>query len=457
VTLDAEERERRAAQARDAVPALAGRQVDAVALTFVDNSGVARTKTIPLAGLERAAAWGVGMSPAFDAFLVDDSIAPGGRPDGDLRLLPDIGRLTALAAQPGWAWAPADRYTQDGEPYPVCQRLFATELAARAAGQDLDVRMGFEVEWAVGEGRPDDEFVPACRGPAYGMTRLIELSDYCRDVHTALAAQSVPVLQVHPEYAAGQYEVSVAPDDPVGAADTAVLVRETIRAVSARHGLRASFAPVVAAGTVGNGGHVHVSLRRDGVSLLAGGGGRYGLTDAGEAFLAGVLAELPALLAIGAPTVASYLRLVPSHWAGAYQCWGRENREAALRLVTGSTGEQDRGANAEVKCFDQSANPYLVVGAVLAAGLSRLGTGARLPDEVTGDPAGQETELARRGVHRLPQTVEDALAALSRSEALRPALGEPRYESFVDTRRAEAELFGGSTPDEVVAATRWRY
>jgi glutamine synthetase len=453
VTLDAEERERRAAKARDAVAALAGRQVDAVALTFVDNAGIARTKTIPLGGLERAAAWGVGMSPVFDAFLVDDSIAPGGSPVGDLRLLPDIDRLVALAAQPGWAWAPVDRYTQDGEPHAGCQRLFAAEMVARAGAAGLEARMGFEVEWAVGEGRPDGEFVPACQGPAYGMGRLVELSDYCRDIHTALAAESVPVLQLHPEYAAGQYEVSVAPDDPVGAADTAVLVRETIRAVSARHGLRASFAPVVAAGTVGNGGHVHVSLRRDGASLFAGGDGRYGLTGPGEAFLAGVLAQLPALLAIGAPTVASYLRLVPSHWAGVFQCWGRENREAALRLVTGSTGEQDRGANAEVKCLDPSANPYLVVGAVLAAGLSTLDSGAALPDEVTVDPAG----LPATDIRRLPQSIQESLAALDDSTALREALGRTRYESFVDTRRAEAALFAGSSPDEVVAATRWRY
>jgi glutamine synthetase len=457
VTLDADERDRRAARGREAAAALGRRQVDAVALTFVDNSGIARTKTIPLAGLERAAAWGVGMSPVFDAFLVDDSVAPGGQPDGDLRLLPDLGRLTVLAGQPGWAWAPVDRYTQDGEPYPVCQRLFAGRMAARAAAAGIETRMGFEIEWAVGETRGDDEFVPACRGPAYGMARLVELSDYARDLHAALAAQALPVLQVHPEYAAGQYEVSVAPAGPVDAADTTVLVRETIRAVSARHGLRASFAPVVVAGTVGNGGHVHLSLRRGGAGLLAGGEGRYGLTAAGEAFLAGILAELPALLAIGAPTVASYLRLVPSSWAGAYQCWGWENREAALRLVTGSVGERDRGANAEIKCFDLSANPYLLAGALLAAGLSRLDTGAQLPDEVAGNPAAQESELARRGVHRLPTEVEDALDRLARSEVLRAALGAPLYESFVDTRRAEAALFAGSTPDEVVAATRWRY
>jgi len=454
------ERTRRGALARERVAALARAQIDAVALTFVDNAGIARVKTVPLTGLEQAAAWGVGMSPVFDWFLVDDSIAPGGSPDGDLRLLPDLDRLTLLAGQPGWAWAPVDRYTQDGQPYPVCQRLFARRMAGRAAEAGLDVRMGFEVEWAVGTAagsEMDGAFVPACHGPGYGMGRLVELSDYTRAVHAALAAQALAVLQVHPEYAAGQFEVSVAPAGPVAAADAAVLVRETVRAVSAAHGLRASFAPVVLAGTVGNGGHVHFGLRRDGGNLLAGGDGRYGMTAEGESFLAGVLAELPALVAVGAPTVASHLRLVPSHWAGVFGCWGRENREAALRFVTGSEGERDRTANAEVKCFDPSANPYLVAGAVLAAGLATVDKGMRLPDEVTGDPASRADELAGQGVHRLPQSVPEALGRLERSDALRQAFGEPLYAAFTATRQAEADLFAESTPDEIVAATRWRY
>ena len=62
---------------------------------------------------------------------------------------------------------------------------------------------------------------------------------------------------------------------------------------------------------------------------------------------------------------------------GSYQVWGRENREAALRLVTGSTGEHDIRANLEVKCFDLAANPYLVVGSLLAAGLAGHGLAAR--------------------------------------------------------------------------------
>jgi glutamine synthetase len=282
------------------------------------------------------------------------------------------------------------------------------------------------------------------------MARLVEFSDYCREIHTALAAQDLTVLQVHPEYAPGQFEVSLAPADAVTAADAAVLTRETIRAVSVRHGLRASFAPVVMAGTVGNGGHLHMSLHREGIPLFSGGDGRYGVTGPGESFLAGVLAELPALMAIGAPSVASYLRQVPSHWAGVYQCWGRENREAALRLVTGSAGQPGGPANFEVKCMDLSANPYLLVGAVLAAGLATLDKALKLPDEVTGDPAGSD-------LPRLPQTLTDSLAALEASTVLREALGSALYDSFVDVRQAEQALFADAQPEHIVVASRWRY
>jgi glutamine synthetase len=222
--------------------------------------------------------------------------------------------------------------------------------------------------------------------------------------------------------------------------------------------MRASFSPVVIAGHVGNGGHVHLSLWRDGMNLFAGGEGPHGMTETGEAFAAGVLAELPALVAIGSPSVPSYLRLIPSHWAGAYACWGRENREAAVRFVTGMVGSRATAANTEVKCFDQSANPYLVVGAVIAAGLAGVERGLKLPAEVTVDPASlSEEQLAELGVRRLPQTLEEALSHLEKSDVLRDAMGPILFGPFVSVRRAEAEAFAGQEPDEIVAAHRWRY
>ncbi|NJC81987.1 glutamine synthetase [Planosporangium mesophilum] len=451
------DREALAERARELADDLATRAVRAVALTWVDNAGITRVKTVPRHRLPAAAEWGIGASPVFDVFCVDDSITTSryvGGPVGDLRLHPDLDRLTVLAAQPGWAWAPVDRWTQEGEPYPACQRRFAARMVTRLAEAGLHMKAAFEIEWFVGTDDPDGRAVPAGTGPAYGMTRLVELSDYVRDLLDALAAQDVAVEQFHPEYASGQLELSVAPTDPVGAADLVVLLRQTIRGVAARHGLRVSFAPVVTAGQVGNGQHLHFSAYTGERNIFAGGNGPYGMTGRGESTLAGLLARLPALVGVTAPSVASYLRLVPQRWAGAYRCWGRENREAALRFVTGAVGSRDTAANVEIKCCDPSANPYLTVGAVLAVVADAVDAGLRLPDEVTVDPAGlPESEQPPR----LPDSLPAAIAGLERDDALAEAMGKELFEALLAVRRAEVALFADRAPSDVVAATRWAY
>lgn len=463
-------REQARDRARQETGELTAEGVRRIALTWVDNAGITRTKAIPTGRLPQAARWGVGMSPVFDVFLVDDSATTSrhiGGPDGDLRLFPDLDRLTPLAGQPGWAWAPVDRYDQRGTPHPGCQRMFARRMADRAAERGFELRMGFETEWVATRGgpqvpeqaqqthqaqQPQEPEPPrySSAAPAYGMARLVELSPYVGEVLDALVAQRVEVLQIHPEYAPGQFEVSVAPSGPVGAADLAVLVRETVRAVSVRHGLAATFAPVVEAGVVGNGGHLHLSLWRDGRNLCREGQGPCGMTVESEAFLAGVLRELPALLAVGSPSPASYLRLEPSRWAGVFQCWGPENREAALRFVPGAP-DDPQGANAEVKCFDGAANPYLAAGAVIAAGLAGVEAKLTLPPPVSGNPAQQD------GQTRLPTSLHEALRHFEASDLLREAMGDPLFEAVAAVRRAEAALFDGAEPRDVVAATRWRY
>ncbi|MEV8436578.1 glutamine synthetase family protein [Actinosynnema sp. NPDC051121] len=443
--MDTAEREHRRAQAAELVDDLLEQDVVAVALTWVDHSGITRVKSVPLAGLPRAAADGVGASPVFDAFLLDDTIVTGrhaGGPVGDLRLRPDLDRLTVLAGQPGWAWAPADRFDQQGEPHAQDERGLARAVADRLTVHGYEVQAGFEVEWVVGQA-DTDEFRPAATGPAYGHARQVELSDYAADLLSALAEQDVEVLQFHPEYAPGQFELSTTPEDPVHAADTSVLVRETIRAITLRHGMRPSFSPKVTADGVGNGGHLHLSLWRDGRNLFDGGEGWFGLTDDAEAFAAGVLRRLPALCAIGVPSVAGYLRLVPRHWAGAFAVWGLENREAALRLVA--------GRDLEVKCYDLTANPYLAVAATMAAGLAGIVDRARLPEPVGVDPA------ALPDAERLPTCLEEAVAAFEADEVLTEAFGAEFAATIVDVRRGEIARFAHCSPEEVAALTRWRH
>jgi glutamine synthetase len=422
------------AAARQEAARLSAAGVSVVALTTTDTAGVVRVKAVPVERLADAAVRGVGISPVFDVFTPGDAITATDRlggPDGDLRMVPDLRRLTVLAAQPGWAWAPADRYAQDGSPHPGCSRHALRRAVDALDALGLRVRMGYETEWAALRPGPDGPR-PAFDGPAYGMTRLVDAADYLRDIALALRDQDVCVLQLHPEYAPGQFEVSTAPAAPLDAADDVVLVRETIRAVGRAHATTASFAPVITPGGVGNGCHLHFSLERDGTDLLRGAGGPCGTAPEGEAFLAGVLRSLPALLAVAVPSPAGYERLAPSRWAGAFRCWGPENREAALRLVTAPPTDPG-GAHAEVKCADADANPYLLAAAVLAAGAAGVRDDARLPPPVHGDPA------AVPGAPRLPRDLTGAVGHFTADAVLRDALGPVLHDAVVAVRRAQVE------------------
>ena len=450
-------------RARRLTEELTGRHdpVHGVILSWVDTAGINRVKTVPVRRLKTVAAWGAGMSPTFDTFLADDSLVSTdllGGPSGDLRLVPDLDELVVLAAPPGWAWAPVDRIGQDGEPHVACTRTLLRRLTRRAAEAGISFLAGLEIEFMLGrDDAPPGEFVPACSGPAYGLTRLIELSDFTAELHWALHEQGVEVEQIHPEYSAGQFEVSAGPLEPVAAADRSLLVRATIRAIATRRGMRVSFSPSVLVGNVGNGGHVHLSAWRDGENLHSGGSGRYGLTDTGEALIAGMLAALPELAALSTPSPASFLRLQPSHWAGVYACWGRENREAAVRLITGPVGDPE-AANVEVKCADLAANPYLLLAGLLAAGLHGIEHKLALPAEMIGDPAILgEAELARRQVPRLPMTMAEAVRLFAGSSLLRQALGPALADAVIAVREGEAARMVDLTDAEVAAAYRWVY
>jgi glutamine synthetase/glycine/D-amino acid oxidase-like deaminating enzyme len=382
-----------------------------LATTFVDNGGITRVKTVPLHRLEAVERAGVGMSMLWAISAVDDHFAfvpPYDGPSGDIRLVPDVQAARALAAAPGWAWAPADQRDEELEPFPACQRSALRRVVAEAERRGLSFLVAFETELSVVAAG-----APAHDGPGYGARALAALEPFALELVDALEAQGIEVEQFHPEYSPGQVEVSVAPRAPLAAADEVVLLRLTAVQVARRHGLEVSFAPLVFAGGVGNGCHLHLSAWREGRNLMRGGAeGTFGAE--GASLVAGVLGLLPEMLAVLVPGVSGYQRLQPGHWAGAYACWGVENREAALRYIPGSASTRERSANLEVKVADAAANPYLATAAVLGAALRGLAERAALPPPVREDPhvLGEEERRAR-GIERLPQTLGEATAALA--------------------------------------------
>ena len=182
------------------------------------------------------------------------------------------------------------------------------------------------------------------------------------------------------------------------------------------------------------------------------------MTAAAESFIAGLLTHLPALTAVTAPSPASYLRLKPSQWAGVFTAWGRETRETAVRVVTGTAGHQSQDANLEIKPVDLAANPYLALGCAIAAGLDGLASAAPLPEEVADDPARLiPDEAVARGVRRLPASLPQAVEEFREDKVLRTALGPVLADAVIAVREGETAAVAGLDDAGVAAAYRWKY
>jgi glutamine synthetase len=423
-----------------------------VAITFVDIGGIARVKAVPAELFDSARRHGIGASTTFAVFRGDDLMASSHDlevPVGDMRLMPDPASLAGPVD--GWSWTAADLHDTEGEPLPTCARSFLRRMAGRAERAGLRISMAYETEWYA---ERDDTGGPLHDGPGYGLATLAEAGSYISTVSSRLAAYGVPLVQIHPEYSPGQIELSVAPSDPVTAADRVILTRHAIRTAREATGVRASFAPLIRPESLGNGCHLHFSVWRDEENLLD-------LTreDAtGRSFLAGVLRQLGAIAAIGCASPLSWARIQPSRWTGAYVCWGVENREAPLRVIAGSRSSRPGSANAEVKTGDPSGNPYLLAGAVIAAGLAGIESAAELPPPVGVDPARMaEHERAALGIELLPSDADSATAALDRSAVLREALGEVLADVISAVRRSEAADAAGVMPEQLQERYRWRY
>jgi glutamine synthetase len=444
---------------------LAASGVVGVTITWADNNGIPRSRTVPVASLPEVTQRGVGVTPLFAVYDTHDAITFAheglSTPSGDVRLIPDLRGLTRLAGQPAFAWAPGRQVALDGAPWPYDQRGVLEAQVEAAAAEGLEIQAGYEMEFVLTHagdlGGSDAAPRPAYQAPCYSPHALLEVDEFIGDLLSDLEANGVPVNQLHAEYGPAQVELSIVASDPITAADRQLLARQTIHAAARAHGLRACFAPLFTAADVGNGWHLHTSVWRSGRNLLAGDAHR-GPGPEGAGWVGGLLRDLRALAAITAPSVPSLARLRPGYWASAYQFWGVENREAPLRYVPGSKLLGADHANVELKVSDASANPYLALAAVIAAGVAGLRDGSDPGEPIQADPGGwSEQDRAARGVTRLPTTPAEQEEALITSKRFTAVLGEQLLGAFLAVRRSDAAWAADRPLEDVVAAHRWRY
>ena len=159
-------------------------------------------------------------------------------------------------------------------------------------------------------------------------------------------------------------------------------------------------------------------------------------------FIGGVLVHLPGLLALTAPSYNSYRRLQPHFWSSAYTTWGPDNREAAVRVASGKWGREESTLNMELKASDPSNNPYLALGGLIAAGLDGVRRELNPGDPTLVDPGNcSDEERARRGIHRYPTTLLEAVDALERDDVLMSALGAELADAYMAVKRSEYHAF----------------
>lgn len=421
---------------------------DTLVGTIVNPAGLTLAKTVPLRRVAAFADPGLGASPTWHGFAIDqagiaftDDISV----IGDQRIRIDPEAVRPLG--PGLAWAPGSFFDQHGAPVPACSRGTLARVEAALASAGLRARVGHEIEFLLVA--PDGARLPGDLWAQYGVAGVLEFEGFVRDVTAAADDAGVGIEQFHPEYGVNQFEISLTPDSPVAAADQLVLTRIILGRVARRHGLRVSLSPVPFAGSVGCGAHQHFSLWRGAMPVFSGGDRTEGLTAEGASAIAGIVAGLPQAQSVLCGSIVSGLRMQPGNWAGAYTCWGTENREAAVRFLAETPGNPD-GANVEVKIVDPSANPYFATAAILGLALHGIENGAALPPEITVDPSTlTQAERDLAGAVQLTSDQATSLGALDDSTLLRSILGDSAVDALVAVRRYEHDHYADLPPVEL--------
>jgi len=423
--------------------------LELVRFLYADHGGIIRGKAATRQFLAERISSGIGHSLAMMAMSMLDSLQPvdGMGPVGEIRLVPDPATLVPLPYAPGAGAMLADQVRPDGSPYEACARTFLKQAIAALAAEGYTMSAAFEPEFTLGRRVPDpvgpDRLEPVDDSLVYSATGFATAHDYVMDLIAALRAQDMQVEHYYPELGHGQQEVVIRYAPALRAADNHVLYRETVRGVAFRHGLWASLAPKPIPDQAGNGTHLHVSLTEiaTGRPAFADPAGRFGLSQTGYHFIGGLLAHLPALLALTCGSVNSYRRLQPQLWSSAFIAYGMDNRETPVRICSPLGGDPG-GINLELKPSDSTANPYLALGAVIHAGLDGIQRQLDPGEPVDVDPATlSETEREAIGARRLPTTLTEALDALEADKVMMEALGPLRSTAYVTVKRSEAAAF----------------
>ncbi len=353
----------------------------------------------------------------------------------DMVAVPDLDSFRPVPWHPGAASVICDCAEPDGAQVAVSTRRILKDVVAEARSLGFEPHVGAELEFYLldADGQPLYDTIDC-----YSLTRGATLEPFMARLRDDLAAMGVVIEACNTEYGPAQVEMNMRYGDALHAADDALRFKMAVKEIAAQMGYRATFMAKPLPGQSGSGFHLHQSLGDvdSGTNVFAGTAPTDVETGLMGHYLAGLLAHMPAITALGSPTINAYKRIEDHSFAPLHACWGMDNRTVGIRVIAGH-GAANR---LEWRAGAADANPYLIIAACIAAGLDGVKRRLTPPSRVSGDA------YARHDLPLLPASFDAALELLEHDTFLGELLGAFR-EVFVALGRHELALWRTAVTD----------
>ncbi|MGC8465641.1 MAG: glutamine synthetase family protein [Acidimicrobiales bacterium] len=362
---------------------------------------------------------------------------------GDFVMKPDLATLRMVPWQTKTALVLSDVVWPDGTEVVASPRQILRKQLDRLGGLGLDAYCGTELEFLVFNDTYEVAWKKGYRDlePAnlynvdYSLLGVSRVEALLRDIRISMAGAAMTVESVKGECNLGQHEIAFRYDHALRTCDNHVIYKLGAKEIAAQHGKSLTFMAKFNEAE-GSSCHTHLSLRDQNGGLVFVDPERPSeLSTLGQQFLAGQLDHVSEMTLMFAPNINSYKRFVEGSFAPTAIAWGRDNRTCALRLVGSGAG-----LRFENRVPGGDANPYLVVAAMVAAGLDGIERGLELPPPESGN--------AYHGEHeRIPSSLADALATWKHSPFIAEAFGDEVRDHYATMGSVELEVFARAITD----------
>ena len=424
------------------IRSLEERNIRFVRLWFTDVLGFLKSVAVAPAELDGAFAEGIG----FDGSAVE-GFARVFEADMIVKPDPSTFQLLPWRGESGVGRMFCDIMMPDGSPSPADPRRVLKRALGRAADLGFTFYTHPEIEFFLLTEKPEPGArpVPIDSGGYFDHTPHSIAHDFRHVSIQMLEQMGISVEFSHHEGAPGQQEIDLRYADALTTADNVMSFRLVMKEVALQQGVYASFMPKPFTEHPRSGMHTHMSLFEGDRNAFYEPGAEFQLSKIGRAFIAGLLKHAPEITAVCNQWVNSYKRLwgAAERTAGAggeapaYVCWGHNNRSALVRVPMYKP-HKGNATRIEFRSLDSACNPYLALGAILAAGLKGIEAGYELPPEAE-DDVWALTDRERRilGIPPLPQSLDEALNVMQESELMAETLGEHVFDFFLRNKREE--------------------